>query len=210
MFKSRNEETERYARAVGRIVFGAVLLVGVAILVQRVISVRDPQAAKIIVATWIVAGFCGWASRQVTAPFAERANVHEIFTLSYAVPALGLALMLPISLHLVVAVPLGLAGELDDWVRLSLFITAATHVVFATMVTRRAIQLAQGRIAVSTRRIYTTTLVVSCIPFAVIFFIPPLLVGFTGLALVPLMDRMEGMIDRERSERAPLPMAILV
>lgn len=210
MFNSTNEPAERYARAVGRIVFGAVLLVGVAILVQRVISVPDPAVASTIIATWIVAAFCGWATRQVTAPFAEHANAGDIFTLSYAVPTLGLALLLPLSLHLVVAFPLSLANKFDDWVRLSMFITGAAHVVFAMMVTRRAIQLAQGRIAVSTRRIFVTTLVVSSIPFALIFFIPPLLVGFTGLALVPFMDRMEGMIERERGEQAPLPMAIVV
>jgi hypothetical protein len=208
MFNSTTNE--RYARAVGRIAFGTVMLAGAAILVQRAIAMDAPAAGKVIAATWIVAGFCGWVSRQVTAPFSEHARVEDIFTLSYAVPAFGLALMLPLSIHLVVAGAFGLATEFDGWVRLSLVITGAAHVAFAGLVAWRAVQLARGQIAISTKRIYVTTLIVSSIPFALILFIPPLLVGLTGLVIVPLTDRMPALIDRERGIAPPLPKAVVV
>ena len=206
MFNSRMEPGDRFARAFGRIAFGTVLIVGTGILVQRLLTMpNNAQAAKIIGATWLVALFCGWSVRQAAIVFCEHADVKDIFTLSYAVPVFGLALLLPLSIHVVAALALGCVASFDAWARVSIYLAGAAHVGFAILATLRAVQLARGQIAISARTVFTRTLAVSAIPFVV----PSLVVGFTGLFLLPLLDRMEPIIERERDEHT-LPVAVVV
>ena len=200
-----NEPAERYARAVGRIVFGAVALLGAAIFVERILHLRDPHAAKVLGATWTLAFVAGWVARQLVAALAKRDDAGDLLAVSFAVPAVGVALLLPLTLHLPVALALGVGVDaFDTWAELSLYVTAPAHLTFAFLAALRATRLAQGRPAISTRRIYTITLIVSAIPF----FISSLLVGFTGLAIIPLLDHMPRMIERELTP--PLPTAIVL
>lgn len=205
MFNSSesNDAVERHARAVGRIVFGVVTIVGAAILVDRLIHRPEPHAVKVLGATWTVAFVAGWIVQQLE--LATKRAGSDLLAASFAVPAVGVALLLPLTLHLPVALALGVGvAGFDKWAQLSLYVTAPAHLTFAFLAALRAIRLAQGRPAVSTRRIYVTTLIVSAIPFV----IPPLLVGFTGLAIIPLLDHMARMIERELTP--PLPTAIVV
>jgi hypothetical protein len=210
MFNS-TRDSDRYARAIGRIVFGTVMLVGAAIVVQRSVTMAHPQVGKVIAATWLVAVFCGWSIRHVSVIWTEGKPVDDIFTLSYAVPTTGVALLMPLSLHLVVASAIGeTAAGFDTWAKLGLIVAGTAHIAFAICTTSRAVALAQGRIATSTRQIFVYTLVVSAIPFGLLLMIPPLVVGLTGLVMLPVIDYMPTMIERERGPAHPLPQAIVV
>ena len=210
MFNSTEEANTRYARAAGRIVFGVVLILGAATFVERLMRMEQPAAAKTLAIVWLAACFAGWLFSQLAAVTKQHVETEQIFTASYVLPAIGVALMLPLTLHIPVALAVGVdMHAFDDWARLSMFITGPAHVIFAILVARRAGQLAKGRPAISTARIFITTLVVSSIPFAVIMFIPPLVVGLTGVAILPLLQRMPAIIERERGTYE-LPTAIVV
>jgi hypothetical protein len=205
-----NSEETRYSRAVGRIVFGVVMILGAATFVERLLRVPEAHAAKTLAIIWLAALFAGWLFSQLASVTARRIDVADIFTLSWVLPTLGVALLVPLTLHIPFALALG--GDLssfDDWARISLAITGPAHVAFAFLSALRAARLAQGRLAMSATRIYIITLVAASIPFALLFFIPPLLVGLTGFFLVPFLTRLQEMIDRER-RTTELPQAIVI
>lgn len=201
------DEGTLQARIVGRLVFGAILLAGAAVLVDRLTERDAPEAFATLAATWTIAFVAGSIAQIATGAVRTRPHSAGLRTASYVVPTLGIALLLPLTLHLPVALALGVdAAGFDRWAQLSLMITAPAHVVFAALAAIRAYQLARGAHAISTTRVYVTTLVVACIPFAILFFIPPILVGLTGVAILPLLDRMPQIIQREGI--APLPTAV--
>lgn len=205
-----NSEETRYSRAVARIVFGVVMILGAAAFVERLLRVPETHAAKTLAIIWIAALFSGWLFAQLASVTARRIDVENIFTLSWVLPTLGVALLVPLTLHVPFALALG--GNLssfDDWARISLAITGPAHVAFAFLAALRAARLAQGRPAISAKRIYILTLVVASIPFALLFFIPPLLVGLTGLPILPFLVRLHGSIERERGT-TELPQAIVL
>jgi hypothetical protein len=208
MFNSQYDS--RYPRAVGRIVFGVVMILGGATFVERLLRVREAHAVKTLAIVWLAALFAGWLFAQLASVTARRVEIADIFTISWVLPTLGVALVLPLTLHIPFALALGSnLSSFDDWARISLAIAGPAQVTFAFLATLRAARLAQGRPAMSATRIYIITLIASSIPFALLFMIPPLLVGLTGFAILPLLVRMEGMIDRERGT-TELPRAIVV
>ena len=209
MFSFNNEPTERYARAIGRLAFGAVMLAGVAVLLQRLVELRDVQTNKVIATTWIVAVFCGFVFRHVAVVFADRKSLDRIFVLSYAVPTLGVALLLPLSLHLIVALAIGHVGDFDTWTRMSIWFAGPAHLAFAFLATRRAVRIAQGKPAQGARDVFVETVMIASLPYALLV-VPPLIVAATGIPIIPLLDRMRPLIERERSSAAPLPVAVVV
>lgn len=54
-------------------------------------------------------------------------------------------------------------------------------------------------------RIFGITVAVSCVPFVLLFLIPPVLVAITLLPILLLLYGMESVVDRERDELARLP-----
>jgi hypothetical protein len=205
------------ARRIGRIAFGGVLLIGVAYLVVATSagSVRRPwnddqplDAAKIISATWLAALLCGVVARHVARRLPMRWNPDALFAESVMAPVLGIALLLPLTLHMPIALLLADSDGFDTWVGLSLWITGLAHLVFAITSAMRGYQLVMGRPAYSPRRIVVVTLITSCVPFIVLIGIPPLLVVVTALPLVPLLRAMERFVARERAEAAEAPHAL--
>ena len=202
------DAAEQQGRAIGRIVFGLVLIGGAYILVDRLHERADPQAAKVIGASWTLAFLAGSIARILTASLSTRPNPFAHRALSFAVPAIGIALLLPLTLHLPVALGIGVGLDgFDKWAQLSLWVSAPAHIAFAILAATRATQLARGTRAISTWQVYVLTLIVSCVPFAIFFFVPPIIIGLTGLAIVPLLDRMERIIKCDGA--APLPTAIV-
>jgi Flp pilus assembly protein TadB len=66
---------------------------------------------------------------------------------------------------------------------------------------------------VTPRQIYIITLLTSCVPFVLLWAIPPTLVAITALPFVPMLHAMRRRIDRERAEIAEardMPHAIAV
>lgn len=191
-----------------RIAFGTVLIAGAITLFASALSGQG-DAALIVVVTWCAALAAGWAPRVFAAegPDCDRLDVAGL-----VVPMVGIALLGPISVHLPFAL-LGGTRAFDEWVVMCLLCTGPAHLAFAYAGTRRAVQLARAKPAWSPRTVYLITVVVSCVPFVLMFAIPPILVALTGLPFLPILRAMEPLAARERDEltRATheLPFAIV-
>jgi hypothetical protein len=201
-----------FARRAGRIAFGLVLLVGVASLAAaawsgsiRPHSLARLGTARLVGLTWLVAILTGAVVRAIAARLRWRPAAEALFAESVMVPTAGIALLLPITLHLPVVLLAGGASAFDFWVAASLWITGLAHVVFAGLCVLRARQLVAGRIATTPRTIYVATLLTSCVPFVLLWAIPPLLVAITALPFVPMLRALQRLVDRERAEIAAAP-----
>jgi hypothetical protein len=196
---------DRFPRAAGRLVFGAIMVAGTLVLLQRMFTYRESGAARVIVTTWLVAAAGGWVAHELAHVCRPR-RVERIFVLSYALPTLGIACLLPLSIQLPVVHALGLDDGLDTW---ALILWANTaQIAFAWLSTLRAVQLARGDVAITTHRIGVVVMLAASIPGALLIF-PPLVAFVLGLFIVPLLRRMERIITRER-DLGDLPMAIVV
>jgi hypothetical protein len=201
-----------FARRLGRIAFGLVLLVGVVSLAAAAWSGRvgaySPArfgTARLVGLTWFVAILAGAVVRAIAARLRWRPAAGALFAESVMVPTAGIALLLPITLHLPVVVAVADAGAFDFWVTASLWISGSAHVVFAALCLLRARQLIAGRLAITPRAIYVATLLTSCVPFVLLWAIPPLLVAVTALPFVPMLHAMQRLVDRERAEIRAVP-----
>jgi hypothetical protein len=209
-----------FARRLGRIAFGLVLLIGVASLAAAAWSnfhsfhsASRFGAVRLISLTWLVAILAGAVVRAIAARLRWQPAVEALFAESVIVPTAGIALLLPITLHLPVVVAVADASAFDFWVTASLCVTGLAHIVFAGLCVLRARQLIAGRPAVTPRAIYVATLLTSCVPFVLLWAIPPLLVAVTALPFLPMLRAMQRLVDRERAEidtARQLPRAIAV
>jgi hypothetical protein len=198
------------ARRVGRIAFGVVLLAGVV----HLILAGGFSAARIIELTWLAAGLVGVVAWRVASRVRFAPNPERLFAGSLMVPAAGIALLLPITLHMPVILVIRDSAAFDVWVLASMWITGLAHVVFAFTSALRGRQLVAGRPTWSPRAIYVATVVTSCVPFAVLYAIPPAIVALTALPFVPLLRAMAWVVTRERQEIADaahaLPRAVVI
>jgi hypothetical protein len=223
------EGSQIVARRIGRIVFGGVLLAGLAYLIAAACadhrgllgtydhpSLHDAHgfhAARIVTLTWLAAAVAGFAASRIAARFPLARRPDWLFAESVMAPTLGIALLLPLTLHMPVVVLMTDTAGFDLWVVSSLWVTSLTHIVFAGSCTLRAQELVAGRRARSPRSIYLATVVTSCVPFILLLAIPPVVVAITALPFIPLLHAMETLVARERQEIAdaphPLPQAIV-
>jgi hypothetical protein len=201
-----------FARRAGRIAFGLVLLIGVASLTTAAwtgfVGAHNPArfgAARLVGLTWFAAIVAGAVVRAIAVHVRWRPAAGALFAESVIVPTAGIALLLPITLHLPVVVAVADASAFDFWVTASLWVTGLAHLVFAGLCVLRARQLVAGRVATTPRKIFVVTLLTSCVPFVLLWAIPPLLVAVTALPFVPMLHAMQRLIDREREEIRAMP-----
>ncbi len=234
-----------FARQVGRLAFGVVLLAGVTWLVAALgtasfahpMPYRPPlriPASEIIAVTWLAALAAGAVARAIAGRFGGPRSLDTRFAASLVVPAVGIALLLPITLHLLPMVALrGGRYLFDVWAMGSLWITGLAHLVFAGLCALRAHDLATGKRAILPSAIYFATVLTSCAPVVfladgrvrfvtdmaldvgsdALLVIPPILVAFTALPCLRLLRALQRLADRERAEIAAaqqLPRAIAV
>ena len=203
------DDSRMIARQLARLVFGSILGIGAAVLLSRT-QFRGGESsdslASVLEWTWLAA-FIGGLATLVAASYVPfdwpaRSLLHA----SFVVPAAGMALVLPLTVHLGYFVTFGngLSG-FDEWVGLSVLFTGVAHVVFAVMATVRASQLARGKPAISIGFIYACSVAAGMIPFPVI---PSLLIAITGLPILPLLYLMKPLANRERAALVPLPRAV--
>jgi hypothetical protein len=195
------------ARRVGRIAFGVVLLAGVAWLATAAwVGSFDPHrgprldAAWIVGLTWLAAIAAGGTARGLAARGRWSRGADTLFAKSVVIPTLGVALLLPITMHLPVVVLVADVEAFDFWVIASLWITSLAHLVFAATCALRGYRLVAGKPAMSPTGIYVATLLTSCVPFVVLWAIPPALVAITALPFIPMLHALERRIARERLE----------
>jgi hypothetical protein len=211
------------ARWIGRTTFGCVLLGGVVYLVVAacaglrgtpwLLGATDFHAARIIGLTWVVAAVAGSIARRLAgrrrfgADPSSRFATHpdRLFAQSLIVPTVGMALLLPLTLHMPVVLVFGDSSAFDTWVITSMWITGLAHVVFAIMSALRAYELVIGERTWSPVSIYLATVITSCVPFVVLYAIPPAIVAITGLPFIPMLRAMGRIVERERAELAATP-----
>lgn len=213
-----------------RIAFGAALLAGTGALVLRSLlaDIVDlwvfPRAWEIVLITWLLAllsAACAAPLTRLMAPFVAKTPprmTHDDETLlaSLVLPAAGLALFLPVSLHMPVVLAAAGADVFDLWCTRSLALVAHAHVVLAVLAAHRA-AVSVERMG-NTRRgsasepgmggeepagspvaIYVVTILVSAVPFGVAYVAPPLLLALTGLPVLALAALAGPMLAREAS-----------
>ncbi|HEY4244176.1 MAG TPA: hypothetical protein VGM88_30395 [Kofleriaceae bacterium] len=211
------------ARRIARVVFGSALIAGMCALAVLAPAfghgcgcgyeeLHPPiHAAQVIGAMWIVAiggaAFVWSLARRV-----RFRNPQALQRAGLAVPAAGLALALPLTLHLpVIALDQHFDKSFDEWVLLSLVITGIPHIVFASALLQRGCDLGTtGITKMTAKRVFIWVTIAACIPWIAAFGIPPVLVMLTLLPCMIPVSYMETLARRERGwlDAAGLPPAI--
>jgi hypothetical protein len=193
------------ARRFGRVVGGGVLALAPVIVVgQRIATAalheanaadgaRNPwSAALLLLLLWPAALVAAAVARRVVSSSlgAVWFDADAFAGAGVVVPAVGVAIAGPLSLHALVAAPWWLvaaacgddavARSFDAWIALSLVGTTHVHVAFALLMGIAADRLAQGD---DVRRVTLwPAVLVACVPGVLLLF-PPALVWLTGLAV---------------------------
>lgn len=210
MFGRRVDYTAPQA---ARVTFGGVLLVGAVLVVERtrfhgLMGHSDhSHLASLFGWTWLAALAAGAIAYAVASYLPPAGRRERLLHLSFVVPAAGLALMLPLSIHLLYSLAINRdAGGFDEWVGLSIVLVGFAHVVFAATAILRASQLARGKPAIPIGAVYFATVAAGSIPFPVV---PSIFIALTGLPILPLLWAMQPLAARERATADPLPRAIV-
>ena len=194
------------ARRAGRIAFGVVLLAGVAVLVDHVLSFRlyDERpfhAWHIVVATWLGALVISAAVTAFVALLPRPRDPDALRRAALAVPSVGVALALPITIHM----PFTLAF-FDAWCTYSMLFVSHVHIMFALLVLVRANALTGTtlRRPPSLKLIYLVCVGLALLPA----LIPAVLVAVTGIPFLYLLKCMETVAARDRDASRDIPFAI--
>jgi hypothetical protein len=186
--------SRRFARRMSRVVFGGSLIALPPLLWAGWMMAHsaDPASRYVphnlallnLAMVWLVAIAAAVVARQA----ARLSVVRGIFgddafaTASIVVPAVGVALVVPISLQAVVGAPFALlaGANFDSWLGFALGGTALAHVAFAFAMGWSALKVARGH---DVRRVVLwPAVVLSFLPGIIILF-PPILVWVTGLVV---------------------------
>ena len=218
------------ARALARIVFGVLLILGAIREVAYVIVSRDVDSsvretifaistrhaaglAVGLLQTWIVAAIAATAVRvslRHMRPAARDEDRRRLLVASFVIPAIGIALLLPLSMHALFATGVsGGSSGIDDWLAMGMVFAGLAHVVFAIMLALRAADLARGHVKpLGVGVLYFATVLAGSLPFPII---PSVFIAITGLPLLPLLYAMKPYIERERLAAAEpaLPEAVV-
>lgn len=196
---------------VSRLAFGVVMMAGAVVLVHDVLAFnRDHHAVgdghawhawQVIVATWLAATVAALPGLLVK-DHGDRFRVA-----SYVVPAAGIALLLPLTIHMPIALWLSDADGFDIWCVYSGIFVGVAHLAFAIMVGLRARALVERREPIAVSTIYGVAIAMACVP-GLLVVLPPMITAATGVPILPLLYAMERWTQRER-ENAALPTATL-
>lgn len=196
-----------------RLAFGTVMIAGFAELVRTTaaragdgpfydlnqVPSGEWHAWQTIVGTWIVAALAAG----VGAFSPDRGSRFRVA--SYVLPSVGVALLLPLTLHMPIVLYAKGVEAFDDWVLYSGFFVLLAHITFAALVGARAKAIVEGGEPMSVHSIYAITVAMSCVP-GLIVFLPVVITTATGLPILPLLYLMERWANRARLEAA-MPMA---
>ena len=191
------------------VVFGGALVVGMARLVALIATTsdaggeRDAAVVRVLGSTWLIAVGAALVLR-VIARFARPIEDDRLRVASAVVPAIGLALILPLTVHLMFFAVRHEVQGFGDWTAIALVLTGPAHAVFATLAAFRAWRLVRGKPAMSPWAIYGLAVAAGSVPFPVL---PSALIAITGLPIVPLLYLMKPVATRLAAEE-PLPLAI--
>lgn len=211
-------------RRAGRIAFGLVLVVGMASIAYEAIHGRGIwssfggpfsdnafahplHAGRIMAVTWAAAVAAYAITRLVVWWVAPAPRGDALLRASLVVPAVGLALALPLGLHALWFLITG--GELDGWVRMSVAVVGLSHLVFALTFGMHAAQLARGTPRMTIGGIFLWSTCASIIPWG-LFVLPEILTAITGLFVLPVLHIFDALAERDRDALPSLPRAKVV
>jgi len=193
MFRT-DQVTEVVAHRAGRIAFGGVLIAGAALLVNRRVLPLEVPAAPVMVVSWMAAFLAAALARRQARQSPHSAGA--LFKASIVVPSIGIALMLPLLIHMPFAIAMSGVAGFDSWVTFSCFFAGPAHLALAFVVAHRGARLVDGKRALTSGRVFLIVTLVACVPF-VVFVVPPLIVVATGIPFIPLLRYQERLVARE-------------
>jgi hypothetical protein len=212
-------------RRAGRIAFGTVLVVGMLAIVTRVVhdegvwgtfggpfaaSTHSARldAARTLAGVWFWAAVAYAVVRFAVWWIAPLPRGGALLRASLVVPAVGLALALPLTAHALWFAMTG--GDFDAWVRLSIAVVGFAHVVFALTFGIRAAELARTpEPTMGIGNIFLWSVSASVIPWGLLL-LPETLTLVTGVALLPVLHLFTLIARREREALPTLPTARIV
>jgi hypothetical protein len=212
-------------RRAGRIAFGTMLILGMVGITIRVMHgqdawstfggpfapdahVRHLDATRSLAGFWIMAVVAYALVRFAVWWIAPAPRGDALLRASLIVPAVGLALALPLTLHALWFAMTG--GNFDAWVRLSVAVVGFAHVVFALTFGMRAAQLTRtSRPTMTIGSIFLWSVCASVIPWGLLF-LPETLTLITGVAILPVLHLFDAIARREREALPTLPVARVV
>lgn len=208
--KRRAVDVEVLASRIGRIAFGVGFLVGPALIglfhVAGLVEVEH-------LAPFLLTGWFGALLARIVVPAVASSWLaegtgrtgDELLSASLIVPGVLLAIVGPISLHAPISFAVGGHEALDNWAAMSFIVVGLAHLVLAVLVVKRAWRLVDGDEAMSPKSIYWFVVAVAGVPGVIAFGLPPIITGITGLAALPLLHRMQIIVDEERRRLAQTP-----
>jgi hypothetical protein len=187
------------AMRLGRTWFGVVLCgVGPAMLLRGLTEDTPWNAPMWLAIGWAVAIAAGVAGTLI----GSRRRVRRPLTPSLVWPSVGLALTLPLTIHLVIALGMGWAEHFDRWVWMSVRVAGHTHLVAAILLGWRAYQVGHGKKPLSPTFVYGAGVISALVPL----IIPACFVTLTGLPFLAVMRYTDVLAQRDRGE-SDLPVA---
>jgi NO-binding membrane sensor protein with MHYT domain len=201
-----SESTPFANHRAGRIAFGSVLIAGAGILAAHSLAYLGDDdvlpAWTIIVVTWIAA----IAAHGLALLLPVSAEPDRLRMTSLVVPAVGVALILPLTIQMPVIEALGGTKWFNSWCGIAAIITAAAHAAFAMLLVERVRAVATGRPTRSLSSVLAIGTLCGGVPGLVL---PAALVLVTGLPIlataIPVFDAIA---EREQRAELPLPFAI--
>jgi hypothetical protein len=210
-------ELDVMPRRAGRIVFGLVLIAGAVYLATHAGGIDQPyrydtipprgpnlHAWHIVVGSWAAATSAALLVMALVSALPRSRNSNLLRVAALTMPSVGIAMMLPITLHMIFVLPSG-ERSFDEWAWMSVVCSGHTHVLFALLVYARALALAHGSAPVRIKTIYIATCVVAVFPVV----IPAAFVAVTGLPFIPLLRYMEKLAAADREDSCALPYATI-
>ena len=201
------------ARVAARNVFGLVTLSGTIAIVASSFDRRSMLPLYFLGMTWLAASVAASVvSRTARATNSTTEITASQFAWSFAIPAVGCALLLPLTLQLPIAFLLGTSFKTySEWIAISVVCVGAAHVTLAALYANRIHALVSGRKPLPIWVIFLLVCLAANVPLPV-FPLP--FVAVTGVPIVLIMIAVERWAGRELhgfQQPAPeLPAAMLL
>jgi hypothetical protein len=202
-------------RRAGRTAFGTLLILGAVALAVDGLTALRYASDRAVVPAWIIVAFT-WAiaigayflaaheTRASSDTDAYRSEQQRMRSLTR--PAVGLALMLPLTIHMPLAIAIGGPVCFDGWSGLTVPFAGVAHLIFAALIAERVKAIARGAEHRGLLDLYLWTVVGGLIPIV----IPAIVVAITALPLLAtLLPALDAMAASEHAEQAELPRAIV-
>lgn len=197
------------ARRLGRVCFGAALVAGAVVLVGSFLSFSSSTAGAagygsqtLMAGAWLfacAASVVGHVVGRAVFALPGRPLGDDGLFASLAVPAVGISLFLPLSLHGLVGCVTSSPRDFDEWARFGAAVVGHAHLALAGLVVVACWRMSRGEPHRSGLNILLLTVAVAAVPGVLALGVPPLLVLVTGALFVPAL--VSGLSRIARAER---------